>query len=373
VVTLSLDGKDSRRNTEKVLNLLGIKLRNSNGHVELDRGEKKDQAKKQETTSALAIDELGIQEALQSGKPYALEIPYEWAAIQPSEKLWRELYAGNDGPGGFAVALLRMPKMARLYVGINSLDKQTVAALLSGLNLKILLDKYADEMHLFAAAFALQGGHAMVPGGAKTEPIWTSLVGESPAQPGAFFRALLERDEGKMLAFFFILSQLDRPHQAFFTANLSRASQFFKVFAESDEIRGGFSRFISETTFTDFFRSVPLDDEGHVDFPGSGEVWTVAKGHSSGESQTAKMMKKVSKALAPDVEDELLLRMAKTRYKDKIARHSELENFLAVARIEAHRAKPMDEQSALLLAQSYTEFSSAYPYFTDITELGSAD
>lgn len=373
MITLSLTGKDGRRNTEKVLSLLGIKLRNSNGHVELDRGEKKDQAKKQETTSALAIDELGIQEALQSGKAYTLEIPYEWAAIYPSEKLWQEVYGGNEGPGGFALALLRMPKMARLYVGINSLDKQTVAALLSGVSLKILSDKYADEMHLFAAAFALQGGHAVVPGGAKAEPIWTSLVGKSPARPGAFFRALLERDEGKMLAFFFVLSQLDRPHQAFFTANVSRTSQFFKVFAESDEMRSGFSRFVTETTFTDFFRSVPLDREGHVDFPGSGEVWTVAKGHSSGESQTAKMMKKVSKAVAPEVEDELLLRMAKTRYKDKAARHSELENFLAVARIDAHRTKPMDEQSALLLAQSYSEFSSVYPYFTEITELGASD
>jgi hypothetical protein len=158
---------------------------------------------------------------LQSGKPYTLEIPYEWAAIYPNEKLWREVYAGNDGPGGFAMALLRMPKMARLYVGINSLDKQTVGALLSGLSLKILLDKYADEMHLFAAAFALQGGHVVVPGGTRAEAIWASLVGEGPAQPGVFFRALLERDEGKMLAFFFVLSQLDRPHQAFFTANLA--------------------------------------------------------------------------------------------------------------------------------------------------------
>lgn len=372
-VTLSLSGKDARRNTEKVLNLLGIKLRNSNGHVELDRGEKKDQARRQETTSALAIDELGIQEALQSGKPYTIEIPYEWAAIYPSEKLWREVYDGNNMSGGFAAALLRMPKMARLYVGINCLDKQTVAALLSSLNLKILLEKYAEEMHLFAASLALQGGHAVVPGGAHAEPIWTSLVGESPGEPGAFFRALLERYEGRMLAFFFVLSQLDRPHQAFFTANLERTSQFFKVFAESDEMRSGVSRFVSETTFTDFFRSVPLDGEGHVAFPGSGEVWTVAKGHSSGESQTAKMMKKVSKAVAPEVEDELLLRMAKTRYKDKVARHSELENFLAVARINAHRAKPMDEQSALLLAQSYSEFSSVYPYFTEITELGSSD
>src|SRR4029077_5994928 len=65
--------------------------------------------------------------------------------------------------------------------------------------------------------------------------------------------------------------------------------------------------------------------------------------------------------------------MAKTRYKEKVVRHTELENFLAVARIDAHRSKPLDEQSALLLAQSFSEFSTAYPYFTDITELGASD
>ena len=99
----------------------------------------------------------------------------------------------------------------------------------------------------------------------------------------------------------------------------------------------------------------------------------VAKGHSSGGTQVAKMMRKVSKAVAPEVEDELLLHLAQTRYKDSALRHSELENFLAVVRIDAHRARPLDEASALLLAQNYTDSSPAFPYFTEITGLGYSD
>src|SRR6267154_274082 len=85
------------------------------------------------------------------------------------------------------------------------------------------------------------------------------------------------------------------------------------------------------------------------------------------------MIRKVSNAAAPDVEDELLLHLAQTRYKDNASRHTELENFLAVARIDLHRAKPLDEPSALLLAQNYTDFSPTYAYLTEITELGYSD
>ena len=374
VIPLSVNGKEARRNTEKVLGLIGIKLRSTKGQLEVSRGENKDQAKKQETASALAVDELAIQAALQAGKTYSLEIPDERAAIYPHDTIWRESFALKEtAAGGFAGTLLRNPKLAKLYIGLNSLDRQTINTLFSAVSLSMLAERYSDEIYLFAAAFASQGGRAVVPGGVKAEAIWESLVGESPAHAGPFFRALLSHDDGKLLAFIFVMSQLDREHQAFFTANPSRTARFFKMFADSDEMRTGKYLELNESTFTEFFRSVPLDSEGHVDFPGSGEVWTVVKGRSSGKAQTANLMKRVSRAVAPEVEDELLLRLATTRYKEKAARHTELENFLAVARIDAHRAKPMDEQSALTLAQDYAGFESVYPYFTDITSLGAPD
>jgi len=374
IVTLSLNGKDARRRTEKALDLLGMKLRISKDAVELDRGEKKGQAKKQETASALAIDDVGLQEALKASKPYALEITDEWVPVYPNEKLWREAFFPNENEaGGIATALLRLPKMARLYVGISYLDRKAASELLSVMNLTALAQRYADLIYHYGAALAIQAGHVVVPGGRDAEAIWASLAGASPAQPAAFFGALLQQNNGKLLAFFFTLSQLDRPHQAFFTSNPSRTSQFYKFFAESEDPKHAQSSLAYDSAFTQFLRSVPLDSEGHVDFPGSPEVWTVAKGRSSSGTQVAKMMKKVSKAAAPEVEDQLLLRLAQTRYKESTSRHTEMENFLAVARIDLHRAKPLDEPSALLLAQNYADSSSVYPYLTEITGLDYSD
>jgi len=282
VITLSVTTKDARRNTEKVLDLLGIKLKSSKGDVAVGRGEKKDQAKKQETLSALALDEVGMQETFQAGKPFTFEIVSERAPLYPSEKLWREaFYAKENEAGGFAAAVLRLPKVASLYLALNSLDRKSINELLAAVPLETMYEHYTDLLGHFVAAFALEGTHAAVPGGPSAENIWAELVGAPPSRPGAFFRALLERDNGKLLAYFFSLSQLDRAHQAFFTANLERASRFFKLFAATEEMQRRASTGYS--TFSEFLRSVPLDHENHVEFPGSPEVWAVAKGRAGNE------------------------------------------------------------------------------------------
>ena len=78
----------------------------------------------------------------------------------------------------------------------------------------------------------------------------------------------------------------------------------------------------------------------------------------------------MAKVAAPDEEDEILLRLARTKYK---ATQSELDNFLAVVRIDAHRSDPLDEASALLLADHYPRSHAIYPYFASLTELSYED
>jgi tetratricopeptide (TPR) repeat protein len=375
VIELSVKDKNSRHDTEKVLNILGIKLRAKKGEVEVKRGEKKKQAIKQETASALALDEVGIQETLEDGKPYELEFRDEWAPVYPSEKFWREtFYPNQKDPGGLATALVSVPKLAEFYVGVNSLDPKVLEALLRFLPLRYLYDKYSHLLYLYAPALAMQGGHAAVPGGVRAEPVWAELVGASPSDPSHFFRALLDRDDGKLLAFFFALSGLDVPHQAFFEANVSRTREFYKLFTNSPEVHHLSSLAIHESPLSGFLRSVPLDSEGHLDFPGSPTVWTLAAGRSSSEKHIEKLVEKASKAAPPQVEDYVLVRLAQTRYHDKgSVRHTELENFLAVSRIDAHRPQPMDERSALILAQRYNDYPGAYAYFTDLTILAASD
>lgn len=368
VVSMTLNGKEERRRSEKILDLLGMTLHSSKGEIALTRGEKKGQAQKQETISALAIDEVAMQEAFQSGKPFSFEIIDERAPLYPNEKMWREtFYPTATGSGGFATAVLRSPKLGQLYLALSSLDRRSAAALISAVPLQRLDQRRAALLEDFGTAFAVEGSHAVVPGGRAAEPIWTSLVGVRPDQAGAFFRALLEHENGKLLAFFFTFSQLDRAHQAFFTANAERVSRFYKLFAQSQAVQRGNPR--GNTTFGEVLRSVPLDRENHLKFPGSAEVWT-AQNHSS---ERAKLLKKVSQAAAPEVEDEMLLRLAETRYQERGERHTELDNFLAVSHIDAHRREPLDQETALLLVQHFADFSEAYPYFTDLVDLQAGD
>ncbi len=374
VINLSLADKVARKQTEKALNILGVKVKSSKGEVEVTQGEKKSQASRQETASALALDEIGIQEQLQAGKPYRLVIHDEPASIYPSEQAWREaLGLKSYGPGGFPEELARVPHMARLYASLNSMDRAAADELVRAMPLKDLMEHESDLLHYYAPALALDGTHVAVPGGSKAEVIWTNMVGASPAAPPAFFRALLKRDDGKMLVFFSMLAGLDRAHQNFFTANEARTKHFYDLWVSTNQMHARPFQAFRDSGYQRMLRSVPLDEEGHVDFPGSPEVWTIAKGRSSDQEHTAHLLKKVRKAAAPDLEDAVLARLADTKYKESGARLSELENFLAVSSVDSHRVQPMDEESALLLAQKYAEDGAVFPYLTDLRALTVSD
>ena len=367
-VSLSLRDKKAQRQTEKFVNLLGWKLRVNKNEVTLDAGEKLSQAKRQETTSALAIDEVGMQEALQARQDFNVDIRDEWAPVLFGAETWKKaFYAKDEPPGGFSGALARDMRMAKLYTGLCTMDKDAAAALLAGTDLKVLAEKYSDLLYLFASALALHQTHAAVPGGLQAEPIWEKMVGVSPARPGQFFKALLEKDEGKLLSFYATLAQLDLAHQQFFTRNALRASKFYELYRQSPELARGASKESLATSFFDVLREVPLDADGSVLFPGSPELWLVAKGQVNSVARSTKNLKKVSKVVAPDEEDEILLRLARTRYQTTL---SELDNFLAVVRIDAHRSEPLDEASALLLADHFARSQAIYSYFASLSSLG---
>jgi hypothetical protein len=315
-ISLSLRDKKAQRQTEKVINLLGWKLHANKNEVTLDAGEKLAQAKRQETTSALAIDEAGLQEALQSRQDAGFDIRDDFAPVLFGAETWKKaFYAKDEPPGGFAGALARDSRLAKLYVGLSAMDKDAAAALLAGTELKTLADKYADLLDLYSAALALHQTHAAVPGGLPAEAIWEKMTGASPARPGPFFRALLEKDDGRVLSFYATLAQLDLAHQQFFTRNAARTSKFYELYRQSREVARGAGKEVLETSFFDVLREVPLDADGSVQFPGSPELWLVAKGQVNSVARSAKMLKKVSKVAAPDEEDEILLRLARTKYR----------------------------------------------------------
>ena len=367
VVVLSVRDKGSRQNAEKALALLGLRLRVSQGEVaveEMTRG-----ARKQDLAAALGVDAGTIAKSLVGGNDFRLEIPYQPVSVWPDEKVWRQAFYGKEKMyGGLAEAVARWPRLARLYRALSVLDRPTLDALLRAFSLEELYDRDVDLLLQYSAAFSVEDGRAVLPGGDTAEPVWSNLVGASPRDPAAFFRTVMRKDDGRLLAFFFTLAQIDPPHQRFFTLTASRTSQFYQLFSDSAEGQTT-GRMARDTSFTDFLRDIPLDDDGHVNFPGSAEVWMVAEGAAHTGAGMAKLLKQVSRTVAPDQEDEVLVRLAQTRYRRESEGLTEMDNFLAVSRIDAHRSAPLDDQAALLLAQHFSAWSAVYPYFSTLTGL----
>lgn len=369
-ITISIADKKARQRSEKILGVLGWKLRANKNETSLEAGEKKSQAGRQETASALALDQVGMEDALQSGKTYTFEIPDETAPVLLGESVWMSTFFGKTKfAGGLAEALAGNPQVARTYAALSAMSPRAVAVLTAGSDLKTLAEKHADLLYRFSSAFALRGEHAAVPGGPPAEPIWEKMAGAAPSQPGRFFRSLLEKDDGKLLAFFATLGQVDTDHQRFFTRSVARTTRFYALYRDSMEVAQGVQKRGRNSSFTEFLREVPLDSDLHVLFPGGPEVWMLAKGNSSSVSQTARMTKKLRRIATPEAEDDILDRLARTRYKISQEVVGELDHFLAVVRIDAHRPEPLDAASALLLAQHYGADRALYPYFASLTGL----
>ena len=368
---ISLADKASRQRAEKIMDLLGWKLRVKKDGVTLEAGEKTTQGKRQEAASALAIDEVGMQEALQAGKEYTFEITDERVPAVLGESKWLGAFFPQEKlNGGLAEGFTNDLRAAETYVALSGMSQPAVSALLASMDLKSLAEKHSELIYQYSSGFALRGSRAAVPGGPPADAVWEKLVGSSTAVPAKFFRALLEKDEGKLLAFFATLGQLDADHQRFLTRGATRTSRFYDLFRESPDMAHGAERQSLSGSFVEFLREVPVDPEERVLFPGSPEVWMLARGNSSSAAGAVKMVKRLSRITAPEQEDEILLRLARTRYVSSHEKMSELDNFVAVVRIDRHREEPLDEASALLLAQHYGEDRAIYPYFATLTALG---
>ncbi len=249
------------------------------------------------------------------------------------------------------------------------MDRTTAAALVSAVGLKTLDEKYAGALAAFSSVLVINAGAPEAPGGKQALEAWKSLAGVPGADTPRFLKALLEKDGGRLVAYYFLLGGLDLAHQRFFTRTPARMARFYELFRDAPETKASSGRRVHDDSLGAFFREVPLDEDGSVAFPGSPEIWMIANGRASSESRTAQLLKKARKTAAPDVEDEILLRLARTRY----ACRNEVQNFIAVVHIDERRSEPLDEASALSLAQNFAAYAPAYAYFEALTALQPRD
>lgn len=153
---------------------------------------------------------------------------------------WRALLRLGADDDLFAV-FERDRQAMFVCVGATATDR-TVRALLID-NRDLLERIYRESAAAFAVvARSLRVGPsgAVIPGGADTAELWTTLAGESPTKPAAFFRALLARDHGRLAWFYDTLSTLPPDRLAFVlgggdrAARLERARALYESFRSAD-------------------------------------------------------------------------------------------------------------------------------------------
>jgi Ca-activated chloride channel family protein len=337
-ITLSLATDERRRQSERILRLLGWKLGQRDSSVTVEPGDQPEDSLRQAIPAALGIDEIRMQETLEAGREFQFEIPTENARLAGGEDWSALLKDVLVPPGGVAAVFATDWRLAKTCAGLGAMSDDAAAALLTTADLRTLATRYADPLARHGEAFTLSAGVVALPGGAEAAPAWQKLAGENPRKPGPFFRALLDQQFGTLAAFYSVLSRSDAAHQRFFTKTVARAERFYAWYRQGDEFRNGQARQV-EGWRTEFLQKLPLDGAGNARFPGGKAAWTAS---------TAQ-------------DDDVLLGLPT------------LETLVPIAELEQKRGKPLDEASVRLLAKHYSEWSSLFPYFTRLRELGAQE
>lgn len=369
LITLSMSNGRARERTRKILGMLGWRVRGSRkAGFTLQPIETEAGAERQEIGSALEIDEIGIQDALMAGQDYDLRIKVESAPLVLGEAAWKEaLYKGRTFAGGFMEAVVRDPRIGEAYVGLSPLQPSAREALIANVGLRQLVNRFSKVLLMHGSSLAFEAGSALVPGGAEAASIWAGLVGASPSEPRRFFPRLLRKEEGRLLGYFSALGQLDEDRQRFFTQSAARTKQFFTLYKSSPEFKEGGRTKVRESPYLELLRELPLDADGTVIFPGGAEVWMVARG----QADASRLARKLPRKAVPDVEDEILVRVVKTKFQAPRGQRSQVDKFLAAARLDQLRSQPMDAVTALGFAQAFGPYEHLFPYFATLTGMQS--
>src|SRR5262245_10015942 len=372
VIPIDIDTNQNFERAQKILNLLGWRIVRAKENVLLEIGLDEDAAVRQTFPSALGIDELSMKNRLENGQTVTFTILDDQAALIFDEPYWFTAILRQPRPGrSLLEEMLENPQVARLYMGLASMNDETQRAVVLATNPDELL-KQSQRLSFYGSSIAIEDGRIVLPGGDQAAGAWNRLVEATPDRTAQFFEHLIRKDNGKLLAYYYSLAGLPQDHQRFLTRTPQRLSAFYKVFPFADEISlkaNAFSR--REDSFVRMAQELPLDGDGNILFPGSERVWTIAKGGSQTISDVQKLAKRIRQASSPDAEDEILLSMLSQKNEIASRKVSQIENFLAVARIDAHRKQPMDEVMALTLSQMYGKYRAIFPYFAALSSLNS--
>lgn len=334
LIQLSTSSDAALRATRAILSELGWKLVEQGDGFSIETATLPIERYRQRALAAFGVDELDLRNALRDRRNFTFEIPNETARLVGGAA-WSMLLKGvPEAAGGPPEIFIRDWRFAHVYSGLGAMNLDSASALVAAAGLANLIVKYSHLTSSYAEALVIGANRVLVPGGPPAEPVWASLAGASPRAVAPFLRGLLEKDQGRLLAFYHALAHADASHQRFFTRDAARAQAFYRWYRDSAPPAGSFG--VAASWQQQILQSLPIDASGNVLFPGSREVW----------------------GNAADSDDNILLAPAP------------LEALAAIIQLEQRRGAPLSPPAVRLLVRHFTEWRSLFGYFDHLPGLG---
>ena len=188
-------------------------------------------------------------------------------------------------PNGLAAAILTNRRAAFIYLGLASLDDETLAYFSAHpASITAMNDRAAGTFGQWGRSVHIEQGRVQVPGGDGASAIWQEVVGEAPTDPDRFFHALMSRDGGRLACFYDAVTHLDRDRQAFALAagqganRVGRVKDLYSSVASTGTILTDGDWPVVRHPFgpAAVLRQVRVDDGGRMKGPAGEAFWEAA-------------------------------------------------------------------------------------------------
>jgi hypothetical protein len=310
---------------------------------------------------------VDLEDSLRQNRPFVLE--YAGASVPmlfTAEDWTNSATAGGQKHANLLQALLYESELARLYWGLSRMDPETRAGLQKEIGLAKLLP-YAPAFDLYGSQIYVRDGAVVVPGGASAEKEWRDLVGASPHAPYQFIPDLLKKDRGWLVAYFDAMARTSQEQQAHFAAG-QRFKRYYAAFRSVGTSSDATARMV--------FRPAPellvltarmqWDHAGDPYVPGSLHVWSDILMEQKDSKLVHDWSKRSRSWRSPDQLAEAMFGLTRWETQD-----GPVQTYLCLSELDQRRGpqRRLNDQTVLLLAEKFADFSDQYRLFTEFPQL----
>jgi hypothetical protein len=296
-----------------------------------------------------------------ANRPFQIDYHPSRVPLLYKPEYWQP--AKDKAAGDFIDFFISDPSLCRLYLGLGKLDPETAAVLKDSIP-EPRLKLYAHVLDFFGAMFEIRNGHAVVPGGARSDKAWADLAGAGTDKGAVFFEKLIVKDDGWLASYYDALARINGPVKDYLTEP-ERLRRFYTA------IRGrvtspGPARpvFRANTDMLLLTTRLRLDSNGRPHLPGNLDVWkNLFVNHPTGKYDA-----KLTHAAAnwKDSDDVLEALFGLCR---KTVENEPLKIFMALSDVERYRSKPLAPDTVDRLAREFRTMGAQYALFSEASML----